>query len=129
MRLPDTSVGISSTTKRQNAGPATKIVRPRRAAPSPQRIGRSRAWLLKSEPKETEDRVFHLLPLDHLKADQKVMKEAVKTLRKAQRKDGGWAQLPTMESDAYATGTVLYALYHGGGMKADDHTAREKIRV
>ncbi|MFT6178610.1 MAG: N-acyl-D-amino-acid deacylase [Akkermansiaceae bacterium] len=78
------------------------------------------AWLLRSEPKETEDRVFHLLALNHLKADQKVMKEAVKTLREAQRKDGGWAQLPTMESDAYATGTVLYALYHGGGMKADD---------
>jgi mono/diheme cytochrome c family protein len=27
-----------------------------------------------------------------------------------QRKDGGWAQLPTLESDAFATGEVLYCL-------------------
>src|SRR5262249_53586402 len=27
-----------------------------------------------------------------------------------QRKDGGWAQLATLESDAYATGEVLYTL-------------------
>ena len=78
------------------------------------------AWLLKSEPKDTEDRVFHLLALNHLQADQKVVREAVKALREAQRTDGGWAQLPKMESDAYATGSVLYALYRGGGMKADD---------
>lgn len=78
------------------------------------------AWLLKSEPQETEDRVFQLLALDHLKADQKVVQEAVKALREGQRKDGGWAQLPKMESDAYATGSVLYALYRGGGMKADN---------
>ena len=86
------------------------------------------AWLLKSEAKETEDRVFHLLALDHLKADQKVVKEAVKALREAQRKDGGWAQLPKMESDAYATGSVLYALYQGGGMKADDAVYQRGVK-
>ena len=31
-----------------------------------------------------------------------------------QRHDGGWAQLPTMMSDAYATGQALYALRAGG---------------
>jgi hypothetical protein len=33
-----------------------------------------------------------------------------KTLLKAQRNDGGWAQLPSLESDAYATGEALYTL-------------------
>ena len=28
--------------------------------------------------------------------------------------DGGWGQLPTMASDAYATGQALYALHAGG---------------
>ena len=34
-----------------------------------------------------------------------------------QREDGGWAQLPTMAADAYATGEALHAL-HASGMSA-----------
>src|SRR5439155_24846117 len=30
--------------------------------------------------------------------------------------DGGWAQLPDMETDAYATGTALVALHQAGGL-------------
>ena len=37
-----------------------------------------------------------------------------------QRADGGWSQLPHIESDAYATGQVLYALNTAGGMSATD---------
>ena len=32
------------------------------------------------------------------------------TILAAQREDGGWSQLPDMESDAYATGQTLYVL-------------------
>ena len=35
-------------------------------------------------------------------------------LRALQRADGGWAQLPTLESDAYATGQALVALNAAG---------------
>ena len=86
------------------------------------------AWLVRTDPKETEDRVFRLLALAHLKADQKAVNEAAKALREAQRKDGGWAQLPEMESDAYATGSVLYALHRGGGLKSDDAVYEQGVK-
>jgi hypothetical protein len=35
-----------------------------------------------------------------------------------QRPDGGWAQVPTMTSDAYATGQALFAL-RSAGVPAD----------
>jgi ankyrin repeat protein len=37
-----------------------------------------------------------------------------------QRSDGGWAQLSTLESDAWATGMTLYALHEAGGVSTDD---------
>jgi len=33
-----------------------------------------------------------------------------------QRSDGGWAQLPKLESDAYATGQALFALRQAAGI-------------
>src|SRR5262249_44218208 len=33
-----------------------------------------------------------------------------------QRSDGGWAQIPSLASDAYATGQVLVALKESGGL-------------
>jgi glycogen debranching enzyme len=37
-----------------------------------------------------------------------------------QRADGGWAQLPTLSSDAYATGQALVALRESGAISASD---------
>ena len=41
-----------------------------------------------------------------------------------QRPDGGWAGNPHLESDAYATGETLYALYETGMLAADDAAYR-----
>ena len=41
-------------------------------------------------------------------------------LASEQRADGGWSQLPTRESDAYATGQALLALHEGAGMPVSD---------
>jgi N-acyl-D-amino-acid deacylase len=37
-----------------------------------------------------------------------------------QHQDGGWSQLPTLESDSYATGQALYALYETEQLKSND---------
>lgn len=41
-------------------------------------------------------------------------------LVREQRDDGGWAQIPTRASDAYATGQALVALHHVGGLAVTD---------
>jgi len=58
--------------------------------------------------------------LKRVEADNKEMQAAAKELAKAQRSDGGWGQLDTMKSDAYATGTALVALHQAAGLATTD---------
>jgi hypothetical protein len=83
------------------------------------RIDLARHWLQSTEPTDTTDRAFQLLGLGWAQADPESVKNSVAKLTGEQREDGGWAQLPTLASDAYATGLALYALYEGGGVAAD----------
>ncbi len=75
-------------------------------------------WLITATPSDTEDRVFQLLGLVAVEAEQSLIDSAAQQLRSQQRDDGGWAQLPELDSDAYATGTVLYALRYAGALDA-----------
>ena len=70
-------------------------------------------WFADAESKDTEDRVFRLLSLPYVEFDEQSEKRTTELIWQ-QRPDGGWAQLPDMDSDAYATATVLYALAEGG---------------
>ncbi len=45
----------------------------------------------------------------------------------AQRADGGWGQLPTLPSDAWATGQTLYALNQAGAFSADEPAYRRGV--
>lgn len=78
------------------------------------RVARVLEWLRKAEPEDTEDRVFRLRGLAAAGAPKGEVDSAAKELLEIQRSDGGWAQTGDMESDAYATGTVLAALRETG---------------
>ncbi len=84
------------------------------------RIRRARAWLAKTPAKTSEDRTFRLLGLKWAGASTPQIKSAMAEVRADQHSDGGWAQLPTMNSDAYATGQALYSLNTGGGVPTSD---------
>lgn len=80
------------------------------------RIKLARAWLLNSVPKTNEDRVFRLMGLRWSAANEQTTKQAADQLVVRQRTDGGWAQLDSLESDAYATGEALFALSQTAGL-------------
>jgi hypothetical protein len=77
-------------------------------------ISRAAAWLRTVTPKTTEERAMQLLGLAWAKARPEEMREAAKALLALQKSDGGWAQLPALETDAYATGQALMALQASG---------------
>lgn len=70
---------------------------------------------------------FRLLGLQWAVADEARIGEARDALLGEQRADGGWSQLPTLESDAYATGLALFALHQGGRIVASHQSFRRGI--
>src|SRR5262249_11133325 len=70
----------------------------------------ARRWLWKVKAETNGEAGFQLLGLHWAGQPADRLADLAESLRRMQRKDGGWAQLPTLESDAYATGEVLFAL-------------------
>lgn len=77
------------------------------------------SWLATAEAPETEDQVFQLLSFGYVDVPDSIRNQAVARLINAQRSDGGWAQRPDLDSDAYATATALYALREAGAIDND----------
>jgi ankyrin repeat protein len=73
-------------------------------------VDRARNYLLKTHAESTQDAAFQVLGLLWVNAGGAAVQESRARLLALQRKDGGWGQLPTMASDAYATGQALFAL-------------------
>ena len=61
-----------------------------------------------------------LLGLAWAKADAGDLRKAGDALLATQRPDGGWGQLSTLESDAYATGQALVALQAAGRVSTNE---------
>jgi hypothetical protein len=88
------------------------------------RVRRARAWLERTQPADTEDRAFRLWGLTYANAKPGEAAAVAKDLLATQRGDGGWSQVDTQESDAYATGSALVALHEAGGLATNDPAYR-----
>ncbi len=91
------------------------------------RFEQVRQWLLKTQPLDTEDRVFRLRALQLVGAPVEDVRRASQELLESQSDNGGWGQLVDMESDAYATGSTLVALHQSGNMTTDDPAYRKGL--
>ena len=106
--------------------PTAYMIRALRAYGSPQndadtrlRIERAGKWLLNTKATRTQEHAFRVLGLTWASADRRSIAAAARALQLLQRPDGGFSQLPTMASDAYATGLALFALHESGMPPAD----------
>jgi hypothetical protein len=90
-------------------------------------VDRARSWLTTARATATEERAFRLLGLWWGGASPEFIKRAARDLVASQRDDGGWAQLDTMASDAYATGEALVALRESRAVASSDRAYRKGL--
>jgi ankyrin repeat protein len=89
---------------------------PGRKAELSKQVERARQWLWAVKPVNTESKVYQLLGLAWAGEPAQKLQPLASALLADQRNDGGWAQLPELKSDAYATGQAVYALRVAGGI-------------
>ncbi len=92
------------------------------------RIGKARDWLVKATTTTTEARAFQLFGLKWAGAGEHEIAKAIAALLAEQRDDGGWGQLASMPSDAYATGQALVALHQAGQRSLADPAYRRGVQ-
>jgi hypothetical protein len=91
-------------------------------------VDRTRKLLEISNPSDQQEMAFQLMGLQWTSGNAAVKSAVAKKLLSIQHPDGGWSQLFTMPSDAYATGEALYALYISGQLKPEDEKYQQGIR-
>jgi hypothetical protein len=84
-----------------------------------QRIDKARNWLIQTKPEANEEKAFQLLGLTWCNGDKKFIAQQAKKLLAEQHADGGWSQLDSLKTDAYATGQSLYALNQSGQLSTN----------
>lgn len=76
-------------------------------------------WMAKAPLRSAEDHFWRLWGLHLFGGDAATQQQIREAIVAAQRPDGGWAQDKDLESDAYATGQMLYVLLETGTKRSD----------
>ena len=85
------------------------------------------AWIANAKPGNNDDRTWRLTGLAWAGSDKATIQTARNELLATQRSDGGWSDLPSMPSSAYATGRSLAAL-HTSGLPVSDPAYQRGIK-
>ena len=90
-------------------------------------VARSKQWLEKLNTGNQQELAFQLLGMQWTGSDKNIKMTIASKLRAMQHDDGGWSQLSTMKSDAYATGQAMYALYESNMIKPKDEVYQKGL--
>jgi squalene cyclase len=83
---------------------------PGRKAELAAQVERARRWLWTVKAENQEERSYQLLGLAWAGESGSKLQPLAKALLAQQQTDGGWSQLASTKTDAYATGQAVYAL-------------------
>lgn len=92
------------------------------------RVAKAGLWLRRAVPVTNEEHVMRLLGLKWAGIDSAEIRASADRLARLERADGGWAQLPGLESDAYATAKAVHALREVGGSPASVKAGMNYLR-
>jgi ankyrin repeat protein len=90
-------------------------------------VQRAAAWLVQAKSANNDDLGWRLAGLAWAGTNKPATQKAMRELLAAQKPDGGWSDLRSMESTAYATGKSLVAL-HIAGMAAADPVYQRGVK-
>jgi len=92
------------------------------------RISKAKNWLLQEPAKTSEDCASRVLGLMWAGASKSELRKPMAGVLALQHPDGGWSQVPGLQSDAYATGQALYALHVGAGLPVNDPVYKRGVQ-
>jgi len=91
-------------------------------------VERAVRWLENAKPTSTEDHAFKILGLIWAGSKSAAIRTTATALLALQNPDGGWAQLSTLPSDAYATGQAIVALREADALATTSPSYRSGIQ-
>jgi ankyrin repeat protein len=92
-----------------------------------ERVAKARRWLERAKPINLSQQVFRYHGLSWAGAKPGELRRETSDLLAQQRVDGGWAPLPGLESDSWATGHTLVALHQAGGLATSNPAYRRGV--
>jgi ankyrin repeat protein len=91
-------------------------------------LWRAADWIRTARATTTADRVFQLLGLAWAGDAKDTLSKTARDLLAEQRTDGGWGQIPSLASDAFATGQALVALNDSGALAVTDAAYQRGVK-